>query len=252
MTAIQAYILAKKIALGAVSGIQNLTFQGNQIIFHFNDGSQATMVVPLPQDGISITKVEIDTNNHLICTMSDGSTQDAGEIPGGKGGGLVQVNNKIDLPAQGTDNTLYLTKNDGTLYYWDGTKYKSISSSGGGEIDIKTSLDITFDGIETTFNLPIDDKQVMVYLNGIYLTEDEDYSIDRTVTPNTITFIEAWEESDICTIVWITGGVSGGGAADASLAKESDIDKLFPTIPGSIPDEPDIYAKEEDIDNMFK
>lgn len=29
MTAIEAYILAKKIALGAVSGIKNLTFNGN-------------------------------------------------------------------------------------------------------------------------------------------------------------------------------------------------------------------------------
>lgn len=57
MTGTVAYILARKIALGAVSGIKNLSFSGNQIIFNFNDGSSATMTVPLPKDGLSIVKV---------------------------------------------------------------------------------------------------------------------------------------------------------------------------------------------------
>ena len=35
------------------------------------------------QDGISITNVSIDASNHLICTLSNGTTIDAGEIPGG-------------------------------------------------------------------------------------------------------------------------------------------------------------------------
>lgn len=47
------------------------------------------MNIPLPQDGISITKVEINKSNHLICFMSDGTTIDAGELP--DNGGLVQV-----------------------------------------------------------------------------------------------------------------------------------------------------------------
>ena len=86
MTGTVAYILSKKIALGAVSGIQDITFDDNKIIFHFNNGSQASMTVPKPKDGIdglSITKVEIDSNKHLICTLSDNSTIDAGELPGG-------------------------------------------------------------------------------------------------------------------------------------------------------------------------
>lgn len=127
MTGTLAYILSKKIALGAVSGIKNLTFNGNQIIFNFNDGSHATMTVPLPQDGISITKIEINNNRHLICTMSDGSTIDAGEIPGG--GGLKTAANLTALPNPGDENTLYLTLNDETLYYWNTklNKYSLIS-----------------------------------------------------------------------------------------------------------------------------
>lgn len=35
------------------------------------------------QDGISITNVSIDASKHLICTLSDGTTIDAGEIPAG-------------------------------------------------------------------------------------------------------------------------------------------------------------------------
>lgn len=34
-------------------------------------------------DGVSITNVSIDASNHLICTLSNGTTIDAGEIPGG-------------------------------------------------------------------------------------------------------------------------------------------------------------------------
>ncbi len=53
MTAIEAYILAKKIALGAVSGIAGITLNGNQIVFKFNDGSSASMAIPLPKDGVT-------------------------------------------------------------------------------------------------------------------------------------------------------------------------------------------------------
>lgn len=82
MTGTAAYILSKKIALGAVSGIKDISFSGTNLIFQFNDGSSTSLNVPLPKDGISIIKVEIDNNRHLICTMSDGSIIDSGELPG--------------------------------------------------------------------------------------------------------------------------------------------------------------------------
>ena len=200
MTGTVAYILAKKIALGAVSGIQNITLSPTgQLIFQFKDGSSATWQIPLPKDGLSIVNVEIDTNKHLICTMSDGSTIDAGELPGGTGGGLIKANKKTDLPYPGKDDSLYLTTDDEVLYYWDSTdnKYRPISGGpGANSIDFKTGS-IEFDGVETTFDAPIDDKKLSIFVNGMYLTEDEDYTIDRTVTPNTITFLETWEETDM-------------------------------------------------------
>lgn len=48
MTGLVAYILAKRIALGAVSGIANITLDDNRLVFEFNDGTSASMVIPLP------------------------------------------------------------------------------------------------------------------------------------------------------------------------------------------------------------
>lgn len=164
MTGLVAYILAKKIALGAVSGIQNLTFEGNQIIFHFNDGSTATMTVPLPKDGqdgkdgkdgkdgtngkdgkdgISIVDIKINDDKHLICTMSDDSVIDAGEIPDdSSGGGVVRAAAKTDLPQPGEDDKLYLTLDTGTIYYWDTDEYHAVAGSASIEGTKATEQDI--------------------------------------------------------------------------------------------------------------
>lgn len=88
------YALCKKIAEAAVSGIKNLTVRGTDLIIETVDGNTVTMTFPTPedgkdgingQDGLSIIEVKIDTNNHLICTLSDNSTIDAGELPSGSG-----------------------------------------------------------------------------------------------------------------------------------------------------------------------
>ena len=40
MTAIQAYVLAKKVAESAATGIANITFKDNTLIFDLQDGQQ--------------------------------------------------------------------------------------------------------------------------------------------------------------------------------------------------------------------
>lgn len=184
------------------------------------------MHFPTPKDGISITAVSIDENNHLICTMSDGSTIDAGELPGGNGGGIEQYSSITNFPSSGEDNILYLAKDTETLYYWTGSKYSTIASN---TLEILAKLEtakIEFDGIEQTFNLPINDVALNVYVNGMYLTEDTDYTIDRTVKPNTITFTDLWEDIDTCTITYLKP-VSGGDVPVLEFATDADIDKLF-------------------------
>ena len=73
--------LAKKFATKVAAGFSNVEVNGMNIVFTLNDGSQATLTVPEPEDGISVTDLDIDNNNNLICTLSDGSTVNAGELP---------------------------------------------------------------------------------------------------------------------------------------------------------------------------
>lgn len=78
---IVTYALCKKIASAAVSGIKDLTVEDTTLYIETNDGNVIEMNFPTPKDGVSITNVDMDNKHHLICTMSDGSTIDAGEMP---------------------------------------------------------------------------------------------------------------------------------------------------------------------------
>lgn len=63
-------------------GIGNMRVQDTTVYFTIaQTGEEVSVTLPTPKDGISIESVEIDENNHLICTMSDASTVDAGELP---------------------------------------------------------------------------------------------------------------------------------------------------------------------------
>lgn len=75
------YALLNKKIKGLASGVQSANVVDNKIIFTMNDGSTQTMVFDEPEDGVSVANMTIDADNHLICTMSDNSTIDAGIIP---------------------------------------------------------------------------------------------------------------------------------------------------------------------------
>lgn len=141
MDGLIAYILAKKIALGAVSGISNISINGNQIIFHLKDGTSATMTVPTPEDGkdgvdgidgkdgkdgISVDSIKIDENNNLIGIMSNGTIINAGKI---ESSSIIVLNTTDELPDKGKIDTLYIV--DSSIYIWTGSEYKQLSSGGG-------------------------------------------------------------------------------------------------------------------------
>lgn len=79
----------KKIVEEAITsvetGIQDTIIDGNTITFVFNDGTTSSMTLEKPADGVdgrAITDVYVDyRHNHLMIVFSDGTTQDAGEIP---------------------------------------------------------------------------------------------------------------------------------------------------------------------------
>lgn len=63
---------------------------------------------------------------------------------------------------------------------------------------------ILFDGLENTFALPVNGKDLNVYVNGLFMTENVDYTINSDVTPNTITLNQQFTENDICTATYIS------------------------------------------------
>lgn len=65
-------------------GIGNMRVEGTTVYFTIAEtGEEVSVTLPNPapgKDGISIVDVNVNKNNQLICTMSDGSTIVAGEI----------------------------------------------------------------------------------------------------------------------------------------------------------------------------
>jgi len=73
--------LANKFATKVAAGFSKVEVDGMNINFTLNDGTETTLTVPTPADGISVVDLDVNNNKHLICTMSDGTTVDAGEVP---------------------------------------------------------------------------------------------------------------------------------------------------------------------------
>ena len=87
-------ILEKKINL-ALAGLASASVSGATINFTFMDGTQDSITFQQPadgEDGVSIVDVEIDASNHLIVTLSDESTIDAGALPDGGTWGNITGN----------------------------------------------------------------------------------------------------------------------------------------------------------------
>lgn len=138
MDGLVAYVLAKKIAMSAVSGISNISLNGTQLVFQFKDGTSASMSIPLPEDGkdgtdgkdgedgISVQTLSINEDGELICLLSNGSTINAGTVPNP----IVFVDSTDDLPLQGQISILYVAGT--SIYIWTGSEYVELSSGGGG------------------------------------------------------------------------------------------------------------------------
>lgn len=102
----KAYVNATADGLGAVTGAPctikstEKTEDGNIVTFEWTGNSGVTQTSQITvedgEDGISVVSMEIDSNNHLVCTMSDGSTIDAGEMPTISSDVETLIDQKID------------------------------------------------------------------------------------------------------------------------------------------------------------
>lgn len=79
------YALSKKIAAHALSGVQSMSVSGQTLTINTKDGGVLTMTFPTPKDGVSVTDIDVNANNQIVFTMSDGSEFISGKIPTVKG-----------------------------------------------------------------------------------------------------------------------------------------------------------------------
>lgn len=79
------YALSKKIAAHALSGVQSMSVNGQTLTINTKDSGVLTMTFPTPKDGISVTDIDVNANNQIVFTMSDGSEIISGKIPTVKG-----------------------------------------------------------------------------------------------------------------------------------------------------------------------
>ena len=79
------YALCKKIAAHALSGVQSMSINGQTLIINTKDSGVLTMTFPTPKDGVSVTDIDVNANNQIVFTMSDGTEIISGEIPTVKG-----------------------------------------------------------------------------------------------------------------------------------------------------------------------
>ena len=77
---IVTYALCKKIASGALSGVANMSVEGQDLIISTTNGQTLTIHFPSPTD-LNLIDSRIDDNHHLIMTFSDGEIIDCGEVP---------------------------------------------------------------------------------------------------------------------------------------------------------------------------
>ena len=122
-------------------------------------------------------------------------------------------------------------------------------------VELRTAT-LEFDNTSTIFNLPIDDVKVNVYVNGIYLTENVDYTINRDVHPNQIEFELVYEDFESCTITYLKAGPDDepGDVLDSiDFATPDDIDNMFDfngDVGGIIGGGAE-FATTADIDKLF-
>ena len=80
-----SYALSKKLAENAISGIQSMSVSGQTLTINTKDNGVLTITFPTPKDGVSVTDIDVNANNQIVFTMSDGSEFISGKIPTIKG-----------------------------------------------------------------------------------------------------------------------------------------------------------------------
>lgn len=260
---------------GLTSGIQGASISGTTITFTMADGSKEVMTFPTPADGVSITDVDVNTDKHLIVTLSDGSTVDAGLVPTVKGdkGEQGEKGDTGFSPSitENPDNTNEIYKLDVTNE--DGTFTTPNLKGTGGGLDPdkyydKTQINAlveplneakhTHDNKDTVLDkLTTNDTGDTLLFNGNAIKGSVE--IDDTTVEATDKVWSAKKTND--TFEEVKQFVADTNAKFADYEKSADVDTKITTalqdydksdvIDGKITTALTDYAKTEDVDNKL-
>lgn len=221
-----AYVLLLKKIKGILSGVSSVTVNGTTLDFVFTDGTSQSMTFPTPKDGLSITDVDVNADNTLTCTLSDGSTVTTTNkisVPAGKDG----VSPTIVEDSGNTDDIykLVITDKNGSI--------TTPNLKGGGSSDKFTRDDltaVTVGGLNSGSS--VKDKTTMEVLESILFPYQKPtvsfaispsttiYESGTTVSSITFTINAVKKSNDIQSIkvydgstllTTITSGVANGG-----------------------------------------
>ena len=173
------YALSKKIAAHALSGVQSMSVSGQTLTINTKDSGVLTITFPTPKDGISVTDIDVNANNQIVFTMSDGSEIISGKIPTVKGD--PGFSPTITENADNTDKIykLDITTADSTFTT---PNLKGTGGTGGsGEENIIDSISVN--GVNVT---PDENKNVDITVPNIYVgdTEPIDDNVEVWFNPN--------------------------------------------------------------------
>ena len=195
---ITTYALSKKIAAHAVSGVQSMSVSGQTLTINTKDSGVLTMTFPTPKDGVSVTDIDVNANNQIVFTMSDGTEFISGKIPTVKGDkgepfkysdftqeqlealkGADGFSPSAKVEKVGDTATITITDKDGTTT----ATIKDGQGGSGGTGEENTIDSISVNGI----NVPPDEnKNVDIEVPNIYVgdTEPIDDNMEVWFNPN--------------------------------------------------------------------
>ena len=190
------YALLSKRIKSIISGVSNVEVNGTNLIFEFLDGTSATMKFPTPKDGISVIDIDVNANNQIVFTMSDGSEFISGKIPTIKG--QDGVSPTITENADNTDKIykLDITTADSTFT----TPNLKGADGQGGTGDSGTAEDTTY----TNENFPQYDNVDLALdalFNKVYYVKP---TCSLSATPGGGTFEMGTTISAPITFTWTT------------------------------------------------
>ena len=199
-----SYSLSKKIAASAVSGVQSMSVSGQTLTINTKDSGVLTMTFPKPRDGVSVTDIDVNANNQIVFTMSDGSEFISGKIPTVKGDKGDPFKYSDFTPEQ-------LDSLKGSDGFSPSAKIEKVGDTATITITDKdgTTTATIKDGQGGTGGSGEENKINSISVNGVNVAIDENKNVDITVP-------EAYDDTDIRT----------------ELANKSDTDHTHTTVNG--------------------